>query len=159
MTAIDMFESIVVVSAVLSLLCMAVSYVAISGLTSLQTSIAGIPTYTPSSLINGGIAIAQWLPAASVIFVMVLIIFSWMLSAYIKASGLGAVISIAWLSIYTIISFFVSNALVDAVRSVPQFISLGASINFVLLFWANMPLILLFSTIIDIGIAFLALNQ
>lgn len=158
MTVVDIFKVVVFFSAIAGLLLMTVSYVAITGLTMVQNVTANIPTFTPASLINNSVAIAQFMPTLSIIMIIILILFSWILSAFIKASPLGAVISVAWLIFYTIASFFISHYLIQAAR-IPIFISLGASANFVFLFWANMPVILVFATIIDIAIAMLALSR
>ncbi|MGC9132354.1 MAG: hypothetical protein ACP5HJ_01755 [Candidatus Micrarchaeia archaeon] len=156
MTVYDIFYAVVVISAIVGFLSLTLSYIAIKGMTLLHQGIANIPTYTPSSLSSMLGGTASFLPTISMLLVIVLIIFSWMLSAFIKANPIGAIISVAWLFLYTIASFFVSNALIQAAQNIPIFTELGSTANFVFLFWANAPTILVFASIIDIVIAVLA---
>lgn len=158
MTATDIFIVVVFISAIAGLLTLSASYVAVTGISALVNATANIPSYTPSSLFSNSISTVEFLPTASVILVIVMILFAWMLSAFIKASPLGAVISIAWLVIYTIAATFMSHYLISAAR-ISVFTSMGTNANFIFLFWANMPIILIFATIIDIAIAMLALTR
>jgi len=155
MTVVDIFKVVVFFAAIAGLFLLTASYAVVTSLHAIVNATTGIPTYTPSTLVSGGISAALFLPTAAIIMMIVLIIFSWMLSAFIKASPLGAVISVGWLIIYTIAAFFVSHYLILTAR-IPIYSSLGASGNFVFLWFANMPLILVFATAVDIGIAVLS---
>ena len=153
MTTLDIFMAVIVISSMLGLLLLAVSYVALNSITVIQNATMNIPSYTPKSLSTSLKATIGILPDLAVIFVIVLIVFSWMLSAFIKTNPLAVVISIGWLIFYTIIAFFMAHYLVSTVDSISIFSSLGSGPNLLYLFWANMPLVLLFSSLIDIGIA------
>ncbi len=159
MTVTDIFKIVVYFSAVAGLLLMTMSYVVIFGLNTIGPALANIPTYTPTSLITGGEAIALFLPTLGILMMVVLIVFCWLLSAFIKASPIGAVISVAFLIFYTIASIFVSHYLIQAMYAVPIFLSLGSAANIVFLWYANAPLILVFCSVVDIGIAFVSYNK
>lgn len=154
----DIFVAVVVISGVLGITMLSTSYVAVQGITALVNATSNITSYTPQSFFTNSITIVEALPEFAVLFVAVMIVFSWMLSAFIKASPLGAVISIAWMIIYTIVAIFMSHYLISAAR-VSFFTSLGSGANLIFLFWANMPTILVFATIIDIGIAIIARRE
>jgi hypothetical protein len=155
MTVLDIFYAVIVVSSILGLLTLTVSYVAVKGINLVVNATANIPTYTPASLSTSLLSTVGLLPVLSVIFVLVLIVFSWMLSAFIKSNPIAVVISIVWLFFYTITAFFVSHYLISTAR-ISVFTSLGSGPNILYLFWANMPLILLIGSMIDIAIAVLA---
>lgn len=156
MTVLDIFVAVIVVSSILGLMLLSLSYVAITGITVLQNATANIPSFTPTSLSASLKTTASFLPTLAVIFVVVLIIFSWMLSAFIKSNPLAVVISIVWLIFYTIISFFMAHYLISTVDGIAVFKSLGASPNLLYLFWANIPIILLVASLVDIAIAVMA---
>jgi hypothetical protein len=156
MTMLDIFVAVIVVSSILGLITLSLSYVAITGITLIQNATANIPTYTPASLSNSLSSTAGMLPDLAVIFVIVLIVFSWMLSAFIKSSPIAVVISIVWLIFYTMVAFFMAHYLISTVDSITIFKSLGSGPNLLYLFWANLPIILLVSSLVDITIAVLA---
>ncbi len=156
MTVLDIFMAVIVVSSVLGLLLLAVSYISVNGMTLVQNATANIPTYTPASLTTSLQSTVSFLPTLSVIFVIVLIVFSWMLSAFIKSNPLAVVISIIWLIFYTIIAFFMAHYLISTVEGITIFQSLGSGPNLLYLFWANLPIILLVASLVDITIAVLA---
>ena len=137
---------------------LALSYIDVTGISAVSTATAGIPTYTPSSMSSSFTQTALLFPTLAVIMVVVLIIESWILSAFIKASPLSAVVAIAFLVVYTIASFFIANTMVQVMDSVPIFHT-ATNANLLFLFYANMSSILVFACIIDIGIAMLALNS
>ncbi len=156
MTVLDIFMAVIVISSILGLLLLAVSYISVNGMTLVQNATANIPTYTPASLTTSLQSTVSFLPTLSVIFVIVLIVFSWMLSAFIKSNPLAVVISIIWLIVYTIIAFFMSHYLINTVEGITIFQSLGSGPNLLYLFWANLPIILLVASLVDITIAVLA---
>jgi len=80
MTVIDIFYAVIIVSSLLGIIMLAMSYVVITGITLVNTAVAGIPTFTPASFSSGLIATAKFFPTVAVILVVVLIVFSWMLS-------------------------------------------------------------------------------
>ncbi len=152
MTSLDQFFAIVVVASVVGLLLLSLSYVDVSAITVIDNATANITTFTPASFAQANISTAKFFGTIAVILVIVLIIYSWMLSAFIKASPLSSVISIAYLIVYSIVAILMSHYMIDAAH-ISIFTSLGGSANLVFLFWANMPVILIFATVIDIGIA------
>lgn len=156
MTVLDIFVAVIVVSSILGLMMLSLSYVAVNGITLVSNAVANIPTYTPASLASSLTATAKFLPTISVILVVVLIVFSWMLSAFIKSSPLAVVISIIWLIFYTIVSFFMAHYLITTAEGITIFNSLGSSGNLLYLFWANLPIILIVASIVDITIAVLS---
>ena len=158
MTTLDVFFAVCVVSAVVGLLMLSLSYVDVTGIAAVSNATAGIPTYTPSSMSSSLTQTALLFPTIAVIMVVVLIIESWILSAFIKASPLSAVVAIAFLVVYTIASFFIANTMVQVMDSVPIFHT-ATNANLLMLFYANMPGILVWSAIIDCAIAMLALNS
>jgi hypothetical protein len=95
----------------------------------------------------------KFLISISVFFVVILILVSWLLSAFFKASPLGAVISIAWLFLYTAVAIFMSHYIIAAMKMLSIYNSLGSSANLLFLFWANMPTILVIASLIDLAIA------
>ncbi len=158
MTVIDIFYAVIIVSSLLGIMMLTLSYTVIQGITLVSSAINNIPTYTPKSFSSGLLNIAKFLPTIAVILVITLIIFSWMLSAFIKASPIGAVISIGWLIIYTGAAFLMSHYLISAAR-ISIFTSLGANANLLFLFWANMPVILVFATVVDVVIAIVSYKK
>lgn len=159
MTVLDIFVAVIVVSSLLGLLLLSLSYVSITGITLIQNATANIPTYTPASLSTSLISIANFLPTLAVLFVIILIVFSWMLSAFIKTNPLAVVVSIVWLIFYTIISFFISHYLIQTVYAVTVFKTLGSGPNLLYLFWANIPIVLVVASCVDIAIAVLSYRQ
>ena len=137
---------------------LSLSYIDVTGIAAVSNATAGIPTYTPSSMSSSFTQTALLFPTLAVIMVVVLIIESWILSAFIKASPLSAVVALAFLVVYTIASFFIANTMVQVMDSVPIFHT-ATNANLLMLFYANLSYILVFSAIIDIGIAMLALNS
>ena len=86
---------------------------------------------------------------------LLLILETWMLSYFIRASPLAAIYSVAMLVAYTIVSFFVSNTAIVVAR-LPVFAAIAGSGNLLFLMYLNMPVILVFASLIDIIISFLA---
>lgn len=156
MTVLDIFVAVIVVASVLGLIMLTLSYVAITGITFVSNATANLPTYTPTSLASSLQSTALFLPDIAVILIIVLIVFSWMLSAFIKSNPLAVVISISWLIFYTVVAFFMAHYMISTIDATSIFASLGSSPNILYLFWANMPIILLVSSIVDITIAVLA---
>jgi len=154
MTTLDIFWAVVVVSSVLGLLMLTLSYVGITGMTYVANATANIPSYynvTSATAMFSGTE--KLLVTMSVLFIVILIVVSWMLGAFFKASPLSAVVSVAWLFIYTVVAIFISHYLVATAKAIPIFNTLGSSGNLLFLFWANMPVILVIASIIDLGIA------
>jgi len=154
MTMLDIFWAVVVVSSAVGLLMLTLSYVGITGMTYIANATANIPSYynvqSATAMFSGT---EGFLINMSVFFVIILIVVSWMLGAFFKASPLSAVVSVAWLFIYTFVSIFVSHYLIAAVKMISIYNSLGSSANLMFLFWANMPVILVVASLIDLGIA------
>ena len=80
-----------------------------------------------------------------------------MLSAFIKSHPLAAVVGVVSLFAYTIANFFISNAMIGAVRGVgnaiPSFATYLGFAGPIIQFWIYLPIIGVIATIIDITIA------
>jgi hypothetical protein len=85
---------------------------------------------------------------------------TWMLSAFIKSHPLAAVVGVVSLFAYTIAAFFISNAMIGAVRGVanaiPSFASYLGFAGPIIQFWIYLPIIGVVATIIDLTIAVVA---
>jgi len=154
MTTLDIFWAVVVVSSVAGLLMLTLSYVGITSMSYIANVTANIPSYynvrSATAMFSGT---EEFLITVSVLLVIILILVSWLLSAFYKASPLGAVVSVAWLFVYTLVTIFISHYLIVAVKAISIYNSLGSSANLLFLFWANMPVILVVASLIDLGIA------
>jgi len=154
MTTLDIFFAVVVVAPAVGLLMLTLAYVGITSMSYIANVTANIPSYYPvQSATSMFSSTEKFLISISVFFVVILILVSWLLSAFFKASPLGAVISIAWLFMYTAVAIFMSHYLIAAVKMVSIYNSLGSSANLLFLFFANMPTILVIASLIDLGIA------
>jgi len=154
MTTLDIFFAVAIVAPTVGLLMLTLAYVGITSMSYIANVTANIPSYYPvQSATSMFSSTEKFLISISVFFVIILILVSWLLSAFFKASPLGAVISIAWLFMYTAVAIFMSHYLIAAVRTVSIYNSLGSSANFLFLFFANMPTILVIASLIDLGIA------
>jgi len=154
MTTLDIFFAVVVVAPAVGLLMLTLAYAGITSMSYIANVTANMPSYYPvqSATIMFS-STEKFLISISVFFVIILILVSWLLSAFFKASPLAAVISIAWLFMYTAVAIFMSHYLIAAVKMVSIYNSLGSSANFLFLFFANMPTILVIASLIDLGIA------
>jgi len=154
MTTLDIFWAVAVVSSALGLLMLTLSYVGITGMTYIANATAGIPSYynvqSATSMFSGT---EKFLVGLSVFFVIILIVVSWMLGAFFKASPLSAVVSVVWLFIYTAVAIFISHYLVATAKMITIYNTLGNSGNLLFLFWANMPTILVIASLVDLAIA------
>ena len=107
-----------------------------------------------------GSGFATFFPDLGVILAIVLIAETWMLSAFIKSHPLAAVVGIISLFAYTIAAFFISNAMIGAVRGVgnaiPSFANYLSFAGPIIQFWIYLPIIGIVATIIDISIAVVA---
>jgi len=130
------------------------AYVGITSMSYIANATANIPSYynVQSATIMFS-STEKFLIDVSVFFVVILILTSWLLSAFFKVSPLGAVISIAWLFVYTAVAIFMSHYIIAAMKMVSIYNSLGSSANLLFLFFANMPTILIIASLIDLGIA------
>jgi len=154
MTTLDIFFAVVVVAPVVGLLMLTLAYVGITSMSYVANVTANIPSYYPvQSATSMFSSTEKFLIDISVFFVVILILTSWLLSAFFKASPLGAVISIAWLFVYTAVAILMSHYIIAAMKMVSIYNSLGSSANLLFLFFANMPTILVIASLIDLGIA------
>jgi len=154
MTTLDIFFAVAIVAPTVGLLMLTLAYVGITSMSYIANVTANMPSYYPvQSATSMFSSTEKFLISISVFFVIILILVSWLLSAFFKASPLGAVISIVWLFMYTAVAIFMSHYLIAAVRTVSIYNSLGSSANFLFLFFANMPTILVIASLIDLGIA------
>ncbi|MGC9099614.1 MAG: hypothetical protein ACP5HW_03675 [Candidatus Micrarchaeia archaeon] len=158
MSAIDIFTAVVIIGFVLGLLLMIVSFIGLTGMGAIK-ELNNVTTQNPvgSTIVGFGNSFYTFFPSLTVIFVFILIIESWMLSAFLKSHPLAAVVGIVFLVFYTIISFFVSNYAVMLLKN-PVFNNLVSHNMLLALFYLNMPTILVISTIVDIFIGVLALR-
>jgi len=154
MTTLDIFFAVAIVAPTVGLLMLTLAYVGITSMSYIANVTANIPSYYPvqsATIMFSGTE--KFLISISVFFVIILILVSWLLSAFFKASPLGAVISIVWLFMYTAVAIFMSHYLIAAAKMVSIYNSLGSSANLLFLFFANMPTILVIASLIDLGIA------
>ena len=94
-------------------------------------------------------------PELAVLGTILAIASSFILSFFIKTHPLSAVFSIALLVIYTMAAFYISNALVG-LATLSVWSGIIGSANILLLFWLNLPYILVFASVVDLAIGFLA---
>ena len=163
----DIFMSVVVISFIMGIVGLSFSYLDVLGIGT--TSSIFNQTYTTmhlppnqaiQTLSSNLYQFSFVFPTIAAIATLLLIIESWMLSFFIKAHPLAAVGAIAMLVVYTLVSFYVSNASIGIIRlPVFQAIVNSGSANLLIVIWLNMPIILLFSSIVDIAIAFTASRQ
>jgi len=154
MTTLDIFFAVAIVAPAVGLLMLTLAYAGITGMSYIANATANIPSYYPVQSATTMFSTTEnFLIDLSVFFVIILILVSWLLSAFFKASPLGAVISIAWLFMYTAVAIFMSHYLIAAMKMVSIYNSLGSSANLLFLFFANMPTILVIASLIDLGIA------
>ena len=154
MTTLDIFFAVAIVAPTVGLLMLTLAYVGITSMSYIANVTANIPSYYPvqsATIMFSGTE--KFLISISVFFVIILILVSWLLSAFFKASPLGAVISIVWLFMYTAVAIFMSHYLIAAAKMVSIYNSLGSSANLLFLFFANMPTILVIASLIDLAIA------
>ena len=158
MTMEDIFYTSVVVCFVVGILSLFLSYATTTGISALSAGInaTGLPNLPGVvSLSSGLYNFAFFFPDLAAIMVIVLIIQTWILSWFIKAHPLAAVSGIFALFGYTIVSFFVSNAVVGVAR-LPLFSPVIAFANPLLFLFINMPVVLFLAGIVDIAVALTA---
>ncbi len=159
MSAIDIFTAVVIIGFVLGLLLMIASFIGLTGMSAindLNNDVGQNPV--GSTIVSFGNSFYTFFPSITVIFVFILVIESWMLSAFLKSHPLAAVVGMVFLTFYTIISFFISNYAVMLLKN-PIFNSLISHNSLLALFYLNMPTILVISTVIDVFIGVLALRS
>jgi hypothetical protein len=157
-----MFFVIVIVSFVVGILLLTISYFGLTTMSALA-QINTVAANTPgigvvpggATMVSFGTRFFKFFPDITVIFVIIMIAESWMLSAFLKSHPLGAVVAIVFLVLYTIVSFYISNEAV-AILKTGVFNSVLPSNSLLALFYLNMPVILIFATIIDIAIGVMA---
>ncbi|MEM3470588.1 MAG: hypothetical protein QXZ36_07600 [Thermoproteota archaeon] len=164
MAAYDIFFAVVILSTILEIIFLPLTYVVYSSMSLVQNAIANIPTFAPvSSITTMSKSFILFIPTAAALMVYLLILESWILSFFIKGHPLGAVYAIVMLFVFTIASFFVANEVVVLTRAIqaasPTFATILSNSSFMLFTIINMPYILVFATVVDIGIAVVALRS
>lgn len=155
MTTLDMFGVIVILTFTVGVFSMVLTYIVYSGLTYLQTATANIPVYPGFDIISHAKAFSLFIPTFAALMIVALIGQAFILSFFIKAHPLSAIIALLLLFGYTIISFYVSNTLIQIAR-LPLFSPFASSSNFLFFFFLNLPVILVVCSVVDIGIALTA---
>ena len=145
----------------MGLFALSFSYLDVIGLTYISNAFnqtyaqSGIvPVVNVQSLSNSLYQFSFFWPDLAAICSLILIVESWMLSFFLRATPLAAVPSIFLLVVYTVASMEVSNAAVNIAR-LPVWQPIIAQGGLLLILWVNMPVILIIASIIDIAIALL----
>lgn len=158
MSALDIFFAVVVFSSILTLIALVLTLVVVDGIGYVNNAVANVPTMTPSSFSGNMESTAMFLPTLAGLMVIMMIAASWILSFFIKSHPLGAVYAMVFLILYTIVSLFVSNAMVQVLR-LNVFSTVIGSGSLPIFIIVNMPIILIFATLVDIAISVFALRQ
>ena len=166
MTATDIFIGVIIIGTVIAgLITVFLGYADYYVIGTIQNFNKGLPpSVNPgaatTSLLNFSSSFATFFPDLSVVLAIVLMAETWMLSAFIKSHPLAAVVGVVSLFAYTIAAFFISNAMIGAVRGVanaiPSFASYLSFAGPIIQFWIYLPIIGVVATIIDISIAVVA---
>lgn len=156
MSTTDIFYASVVITLVVGIFSIALSYVDVTGLAIIHNATSTLPTVQGISQLHSDLTtFSTFFPDIAAFMCILLILESWVLSFYIKAHPLAAVGAIFLLFVYLIPSFYVSNVAVQVAR-LPEFASVISNAGVLMVLFINMPVILLFGAGIDIIIAFLA---
>lgn len=147
-----MFVVIVIVSLCVGIIMMSLSLATYTALTYICPVIGALPSYGGFNNCSFAESFELSLMTWAFIMVMILIAEAWLLSFYIEAHPLAAVVGVFSLIIYVIVSFYVSNAAVGLAR-LAVFSPIIANANLLLYLYINLSPILIFATLIDIGIA------
>lgn len=134
---------------------MPLAYFDFVGITAVSNSFNGIQTMTPSNFSSNMLQTALFLPNIGALMILIMIGSSWMLSFFFKAHPLAAIYAIAMLIIYLAISFFVSNAMIQVMR-ISSFSTILPNAGLLVYIMMNMPLILVFATVVDVAIAIIS---
>lgn len=157
-TTEDIFFSIVVICFVVGIFSMALSYTdttAISMLSSALNQSTLTQMASVQTLASNLYQFSFFFPDLAALMVIVLIIQSFILSFFIKAHPLSAIMGVFSLFGYAIASFYVSNIAVTIVR-LPLFTTVIPFSNPLLFLFINMPPILVICGIVDIAVALTA---
>ena len=166
MTATDIFIGVIIIGTVIAgLITVFLGYADYYVIGTIQNFNKGLPpSVNPGSsttkLLSFSSNFATFFPDLSVVLAIVLMAETWMLSAFIKSHPLAAVVGVVSLFAYTIAAFFISNAMIGAVRGVgnaiPSFATYLGFAGPIIQFWIYLPIIGVIATIIDITIAVVA---
>lgn len=166
MSTLDIFYAAVVISFVLGILGLAFSYTDTSAISAVASamnqtynSLGLQPLPGFQQLSNNLYAFSFFFPEIAAIAVILLCIESLIMSFFIKAHPLAAVFAIFMLVVYTIASFFVSNISVQVARLAIFSNVVSGPATLLLIIWINMPVILVFFSVIDTAIALTASRQ
>ena len=172
MTTLDVFAAIVVISFVVGIISIVLSYVTFTGTSILiqlngnlnSSGIHQLPAI--NTLLQNSNQFSLTFPTIAFIMVLILVIESLLLSFFIKSHPLAAVLAIVLLFVYAGISMFVSNAAISFVRILSNtsspYVSFSTIINSagpLVFLWVNMPYILVFVGILDIAVALISANK
>lgn len=154
-TTEDIFFSLVIICFVIGILSMLFSWMDVTSLGYISNAInqTGLPQLPAVQTLSSNLTqFSYFFPDLAALMVVVLIVQSWILSFFIKAHPLSAIMGVFSLFGYAIASFFVSNAAVSIAR-LALFSPIIAFSNPLLFLFLNMPPILVICGIIDIAIA------
>lgn len=164
-TAYDIFAAIFVAGFVITLIAFALTWAVFTSLsyttpvfTALQTQlgVSNAPEVIAVNQLNSNLqGFILFIPDLGALMIILMIIASWILSFQIKAHPLAAVGAIFLLVPFTIISYYISNTLIQ-IFSISMFSTIIGSAGLLLEFWINAPVILVICTIIDIAICLTA---
>ena len=172
MTVLDIFATIVIISFVVGIISIVLSYVTFTGTTILiqlntnlnASGIHQLPAI--NTLLQNSNQFSLTFPTIAFAMVVILIVESLLLSFFIKSHPLAAVLAILLLFVYAGVSMFVSNAALTFVRVLSatntpyvSFATIISNAGPLVFLWINMPYILVFVGLIDIGVALVAANK
>jgi hypothetical protein len=159
MTTYDQFISTVVVVFIAGIFSLVLSWMDITTIGYIVLAFSHSPNLPAIATLSSNlITFASFLPDFAAIIGLILMIESWILSYFIKSHPLGAVMGIFLLFGFTIVSFYVSNTAVQVAR-LPWMSPVLLHASLLLFMFINMPIILIFACIVDIGIALTAARQ
>lgn len=161
MTTLDIFYSVCIATFFIGILMLCMSYIVFTSvgiIINLNTNMTaqGIQQLPAiNTLLANSQQFSLFFPDLALFFVIVLIMETFVLSFFLRAHPLSAILGIFSLFAYTIISFFISNELVTISR-LSIFSSIISGANPLLILFINLPVVLVVASIMDIAIALTA---
>lgn len=156
MSVTDIFFATCVISFIMGLFALSLSYVDYVAIGYLINATNSLPN-TPGvlSLLQNTQQLSLFWPDIAALATIILILESWILSFFIKAHPLAAVSGVFMLFAYTIVSFFISNTAIGLAR-MAIFAPIISNANPLLLIWINAPILCVIGGVVDIAIALTA---
>ena len=165
MTVRDIFTATILVSYVVGIISLIMSYVVFTGTGILiamnanminNNGIQQMPAI--NTLLQNSQSFSLVFPDLAGFMVVILITETIILSFFIKAHPLASVLAILMLFVYAGASFFVSNVLVSIAR-MSVWAPIIASANWLTFIWINAPVILVIAGLVDIAAAWVSANR